>query len=431
MMRFRFCTLLFSVMILILTAVSLAITQDHSIGYEISSFTDFVGHFQNVTVHEGDLIIGDNATFLIENCQFNLTGKLIIEDRAEVVICNATFISNWNTSEVPEKFGTEPWRTRHIIVENQAKLTVLNSELILSATYPWHGEYHSVLLYGHATANITKSKVTYVNGPGDCIYAYNDSKLWMKDVTLSAFTPETPWYEHLQYPKCYLLAYYRSEAEVQNSTIDRAYVNGNCTVHFFDSNAEYFEGHSSRINITDSSMSQLMFWGSNVWLTNTTIGTLTSRTNSKIRLIHCVAEEVSAGDKSEVWLLDSSVKELHGKSRVWVVWDWPLFGQVSIPYTWAPYVVPVIAIALASPLIAIMALLFLRSRAHVCIRKPEVRRPSWFTILLIGLALSFLIAVFGVLPILARMGHNLVGGFVVLVFGYSFLAMIYYWLSRG
>ena len=45
--------------------------------YEINSSTDVVDQFQNVTIHEGDIIVGNNDTFLIENCQFNLTGKLI------------------------------------------------------------------------------------------------------------------------------------------------------------------------------------------------------------------------------------------------------------------------------------------------------------------------------------------------------------------
>jgi hypothetical protein len=345
-MRFRVFTLLFGVTIFVLTAVGSATGQDYSAGYAMNSPSNVFDHFQNVSVHEGNLTIGDNTTFLIENCQFNLTGRLIIKDSAEVVIRNATFISNWNTSEVPEKSGSQPWRTRHIIVENQAKLTVLNSELILSAAYPWRTEYHSLLLYDHVTANITKSKVTYVNGGGDFIYTYNDSRLWIKDVTMSTHKPENVY--GYEYPKSGLVTSGRSEAEVQNSTIDGVHADGNCTINFSNSYVELIETthDSSRVNITGSTISQLEInsLDSKFWLTNTSIEQLVVRPNSK------------------VWLNNSSVKKIVGEDRVWVVWDWPLFGQVSIPYTWTPYIVPIVVILLASTLIATIALLFLRSR---------------------------------------------------------------------
>jgi hypothetical protein len=309
-----------------------------------------VGQFQNVTTYEGDITIRNNATFLIENCQFNLTGKLIIRDTAEVIFRNATFISNWNTSEVPEKVGANPWRTRHVIVENQAKLTVLDSDLIFSATYPWHGEYHGcLLLYDQATANITESKVTYANGPGDFMYVYNDSKLWIRDVMISTNAPENVY--GYEYPKSGLVTFGRSEVEVQNSTFDEICIMENCSVIFCNLNAGSFTIYdNSGVNIIDSTISQVDVWGkpnSNVWLTDTTLETLVAHPNSK------------------VWLYNSSVKEIHvsEKANVWVVWDLPLLGQVAVPYAWAPYIFPVIALVIAS--IVIVAVFFLIRRKRV------------------------------------------------------------------
>lgn len=338
--------------------------------YEINSSTAVVGQFQNVTIHEGDITIGNNATFLIENCQFNLTGKLIIRDRAEVIIRNATFISNWDTSEVPEKLGANPWRTRHVIVERQAKLTVLNSELIFSATYPWHGEYHSLILYDQATANMTESKITYANGRGDYIWACNDSELWIKDVTISTFKPENPWYSPL-HPKNGLVIAGESQVEVQNSTLDivcigTVYEGGTSTVNLLDSNIELFETHndSSAVNITDSSISQLTIYGpnSNVRLVNATLDELIASGSSKVWLIDSGAKKVSVVSGSRVWLLNSSVKEIYKgeKAEVWVVWDLPFFGQVAVPHAWAPYIFPVIALIITS--IVIVAVFFLIRR---------------------------------------------------------------------
>jgi len=303
------------------------------------------GQFQNVTVHEGDIVVGNNEIFLIENCQFNLTGRLILRDRAEVIIHNAKFISYWNTSEEWE--GAVPWRTRHVIAEDEASFTVSNSELIFSAAYYWKTAYHGLLLYDQATANLTKSKITHLNGKGDVLYAHNDSKLWIRDVTLSTFNPREWGAYHP--PKSGVVIFGRSGVEVQNSTIDKVYVQGNCTFNVSSSNVESLESmkDSSNIRITDSNISQISIWGptSRVRLTNTSTETLSVRRHSK------------------VWLFDSSIKEIWGKDKVWVVWDWPLFGQVSIPYELAPYIIPIIAIATTSSLIAvIVAFLLLRRR---------------------------------------------------------------------
>jgi hypothetical protein len=337
--------------------------------YEINSSTDVVDQFQNMTIHEGDIIVGNNDTFLIENCQFNLTGKLIIKDMAEVIIRNATFISNWNTSEVPEKLGANPWRTRHIIVESQAKFTVLNSELIFSATYPWHREYHALILYDQATVNMTDSKITYVNGGGDCIYACNNSKLWIKGVMISTFRPENPPYTEYPYPKSGLVGSGRSEIKVQNSTLDEigfgtALEKGNCTVYISNSNIEHLTSYDcSRVNMTDSAISYVKIYGnSNFWLTNTSIKEELLIQYSKVWLDGSSVKKISSVFKAEVWLHNSSVKEIHAnQADVWIVWDWPLFGQVAVPYAWAPYI-PFIALVIASIVIVTVFFLIRRKR---------------------------------------------------------------------
>ncbi len=346
-MRLRFYTLLLCLTFFIFTAAGLATIQDHFIGYEKDYSSDVCSLFQNVTIHEGDLTIEDNATYLIENCQFNLTGKLIIKDKAEVIIRNAKLISNWNTSEVP-KMHASMHRTEHIIVENQAKLTVLNSELIFSAPYPWQRTYRSLLLYDQAIANLTKSKITHsVNGKGDYIYAYNDSRLWIKDVTMSTYKPEDGFYD---YPKSGLVTFDRSEVEVQNSTFDYIFIGGNCSVSFYNLNAERCEmtRDSSRVNIINSTILKLAILSSdcNVWVTDATV------------------ELVRIPGNSNVWLHNSSVKKIYvgEKAKVWIVWDWPLFGQVTVPYAWTPYIAPAIVVALTVTSITVIYLFFLRRR---------------------------------------------------------------------
>lgn len=335
--------------------VALCIHMVKPLPYEICFWTsedfsvEIISQFQNVTVHEGDITVQGNATLVIEDCEFNLTGKLTIKDTAEVIIRNAKFISNWNTSEVPETSGTNPWRTRHVTVEGQAKIIIQNSELILSAVYPWQTEYHSLILYDQATANITKSKVTYAeNGKGDFIYTYNRSKLWIKDLTMSTFKPGTS----SSYPKSGLLTQGQSEVEIQDSTLDAVYCSENSTVNSLNSNVEYWRTthDNSRINLVGSTVLEFTINGlnSNIWLTNTTVERLVIPSNTK----------------SEVWIYKSLVQEIHGENAgIFVVWDWPLFGRVVVPYVWTPYILPIAALVIVATGIAIILILRKRSRA--------------------------------------------------------------------
>jgi len=335
--------------------VALCIHVVKPLPYEICFWTsedfsvEMISQFQNVTVYEGDITVQGNATLVIEDCEFNLTGKLTIKDTAEVIIRNAKFISNWNTSEVPETSGTNPWRTRHVTVEDQAKIIIQNSELILSAVYPWQTEYHSLILYDQATANITKSKVTYAeNGKGDFIYTYNRSKLWIKDSTMSTFKPGTS----SSYPKSGLVTQGQSEVEVQESTLDAVYCSENSTVNSFNSNVEHWRttNDNSRINLVGSTVLEFTINGpnSNIWLTNTTVERLVTPSNTK----------------SKVWIYKSLVQEIHGENAgIFVVWDWPLFGRVVVPYVWTPYILPIIALVIVATGIAIILILRKRSRA--------------------------------------------------------------------
>lgn len=341
--RYRMPVIALLVLLVVMAVVFLSVIPNLGGGVSITwepdkYVTPHLGPFRNVTTHKGNITIGGKDRFLIENCQFDLTGKLVIKDRAEVIIRNAMFISNCSEGAL-EHLGAHPWRTRNFIVEDQGKLTVLDSQLIFCAyLYPWHAEYHGLLLYDQAVVNITDSKFTYVNGRGETVYAYNSSKLWMKNVTVSTFQPVIPLPYRTYQIKDAIAVFDQSEVEVQSSLIDEVYIQGNCTVDFSSSNVEYWRiiHDSSTVNIKDSVILQLEYFGpnSNVWLTNATIKHLMSR--------------------GKVWLQDSSIKEMYArKANVWVIWDLPLFGQMTAPYTWAPYMLPVIIFTIILVAIAV------------------------------------------------------------------------------
>lgn len=418
-MRFRFYTLLLSTTFFVFSAVGLAIIQDclpsqmHACKMDFS--TDVWSQFQNVTIHEGDVTVKNNETLVIEDCQFNLTGKLVIKNEAEVIIRNARFISNWNLSEEIDYLDQSPFRTSHVIVEHQAKLTVLDSELIFSAAlYPWHGEYHHLIIHDQATLNITKSKITYVNGVGDYIWASDDSKLWVEEAIISTFNPRNQPGPYPQYPKNGLLISEQSQVKVQNSTIDVIFLGSYLDVIFLGTyNAEKMSttnvtlssskiewlvtiNDNSSASIVTSNLSKVTIYGpnSNVRLANVTLDELTIRGNSSMWMIDSIAEAVIASQNPKVWLTNASVERLvaYGNSKfwlhnsaikqipythgIWIVWDWPLFGQVTVLYAWAPYVVPVIVAASTVTLITVIALFFLRRRKRRVETTKETRISS-------------------------------------------------------
>jgi len=298
---------------------------------------------QEVIVREGDLIVGNNETLLIEDSQFNITGKLVITDNASVTIRDSRFISVWNFSEEPEDHREYPFRTKHITLRNRARLEVVKSELVFNATLE---KYHGLTGYDQAFINIIESKVTYLNANGDVISVYNSSKLWMKNSELSTQQPENLPLREPEYFKSAVLAFDESEVHIVDSVIDEIHA------------------HNHELSLSDSSVENLVSWSdaSDLWLTNSTIKMLTSFRNASILLKDSRVKWLRAED-GQIWLDNCSVEELYpkDKAKIWVVWNLPLLGKISVPYAWSFYVVPSVIIIIAAS-IAIVVILIARKR---------------------------------------------------------------------
>jgi uncharacterized membrane protein len=70
---------------------------------------------------------------------------------------------------------------------------------------------------------------------------------------------------------------------------------------------------------------------------------------------------------ARIVLFDSSIQNIYGIyvdafSNMWVVWELPLFGQVKIPYAWAPYVIPVLVTSVIIVFLIVELALFLNAR---------------------------------------------------------------------
>jgi len=47
---------------------------------------------------------------------------------------------------------------------------------------------------------------------------------------------------------------------------------------------------------------------------------------------------------------------------MWVVWELPLFGQVEIPYAWAPYIIPAFVTCVVIVFVIVGLTLFFNAR---------------------------------------------------------------------
>jgi hypothetical protein len=300
--------------------------------------------FSNVTIHEGDLIVGNSTELLIENCLFNVTGNLRISEKARVVIRNASLVLNWNASQPLERTG---WRTRHIVVENNSRLEVSECDIILTGE-GLATEYCGFLLFDQAFVNLTLTNFTHKWGKGEVIYLYGASTLEMNHVKLSTIG-SNQWGQMV---KSWILGYNKVDIHSRSSIIDGIEFFGNCTADLYSLEVEFFQtDHSdcSQIKVYDSKIKELktgIGTASSIWLENCTIGTLQILGNS------------------QTWLHNSLEVENYysNDGKVFIVWDLPFIGQLSIPYLWAPFIIPIIVTIIMSVVILLFVIKYLRTK---------------------------------------------------------------------
>ncbi len=147
-------TLLFLGFVSFLTEISL---EDV---YSISNQTNasIVSDYENVTTHEGDLIIDGAKTFVVENCTYIQNGDIYIRDSARLLINDAVFMiamqSDYDYNIRVEYNGTidvdnstvkpsENWRSQVRLLDS-SRLNVNNAKLERLAFYSMENSYSIV-----------------------------------------------------------------------------------------------------------------------------------------------------------------------------------------------------------------------------------------------------------------------------------------------
>jgi hypothetical protein len=118
----------------------------------------------DTTTHEGDIVIGDAETFIIQDCEFIQKGNVVVKDTAKLIIKNAFLEFN----------ATYPYQY-NVTISDSAEL-IVNSGGITSINPP----YPQFELYMMQKANATLNDA-YINGR---IWSYDSSLITGNKVQL-------------------------------------------------------------------------------------------------------------------------------------------------------------------------------------------------------------------------------------------------------
>jgi len=337
--------------------------------------------YQNITTYQGDITIGNTTVYEISNCEFNLTGRLTITDKALVRIKNARILltcltDRWNW--VPEENWPEGYKALMIIVEKQAKLEVDNATFVLSAPRldpeiprVFGVPYHEIHAKDFAEVNINNSKLLYAGGWGDYIYAANSSRIYVANSDLSTHRYVEKLKTMEQTPGSGIASHDNSNFYVENCQLDIAYFGDNSTVTLLNVNVTdgLSYDYSPTINVTGSRIEQIhVFCPANVYLNYVVADYLRARVNCSVWATKCTFGGVSAGFSADVWLFDTEAQKIgaYDKGNVWIVYSLPLFGRITISYIYVPYIAPLILITI---IIVTLVVVYIIARRKA--RKPE------------------------------------------------------------
>ena len=264
------------------------------------------------TVHEGNLLVSNNETLLIENTKYHLIGDLIIKDTAKVIIKNSIFnqtsstrinIFVFNNSRLVienSKFIAESENPAKIFVSGNSVVEITNSTLVNSKCRIWIWTYNKAHVYMDSSI---------IESPEDSeIITDDESKAYVKNSSLGRLVLWGNSFISAQYVTL-LNTEFSGVAIFNNSTFE--------AVHLETNYIRADEGH--KVTIRNSKINSWIRAGDNVelWFTRSS------------------APELSAGGEAKVWLIDSSVGHIeeYGNATVLVGWEVPVLGVIAFHYT--------------------------------------------------------------------------------------------------
>ena len=305
-----------------------------------------VSQYQNVT-HEGDILVSGSETFIIQDLEFHMLGKITVTDTSTLVIRNAKFVT------IPT------WDGESIVLEGHANLAIMNSTVIFK--HPG-GFACKIIAYDNAQGNITLSTIRQ---NGDLV-AYDNSSIHVRNSTMT-IGPEP----HTEF--CGVVTYGVSTAKIENSNIDGVFVWDNSSTSIMNSvvglvRTGWRGPDQTTVNITSCEINAIEAYGGSpvLHIKDSTIAWRLGMHgfNASAWLTGCSVGEITAGANASIFLIDSSadsVKTLDD-ATVLVGWNLPIFGLVMMHHTLVPIVQNSIIIILIAIAVISLVLLFRKTR---------------------------------------------------------------------
>jgi len=315
---------------------------------------------QNLTI-KGDIVV-ESGTYLIENVNLNLTGKIVASNDATVIIRNSTL------------FVTTPgYNFRDgIVLADSARLIVENASIFVESANT--GEESDIIVGNESIANITHSEL---HGFALVIGRQN-SRIYVNHSILKGSYS-------VNFRLCGVITRDNSTARIQDSELDNASAGGNSSIYVSNSIilAESVSAtgkglvevqnsllgtvewcfDNSTLHIVNSTVSRIKFGGLSLIIKDSGVSDYVSGVrNSSILLERISTSRITAMDNSTIWLINSYAGAIDARDqgRVYVGWQLPLLGTVAVPHNWLPFLE---GLAILGALVLITAsLIFLNRR---------------------------------------------------------------------
>lgn len=275
----------------------------------------------------GEIVVCNNETCII-NYEFRMVGNIIIKDNATLIIRDSIF----NQTHACDRIG--------IVVKNRACLIITNATLIINKDCSNPTTLKDIMLQERATLTVVDSSIT--NPKSDCyIYSIDNSVVNIDNSSIAGSEGAR------------LVTNDYSEVRIRGSNLSRVVAWGSSTVSIENSilSDTLKTYNNCTIRVSASSLRDVSAYGSpKLYFRNSNIrGNVVAGMNSNVWLIRTLAQNVSAGGDSNVWLIDASAEALYEfeKATVFVGWDLPLLGPVSVHHTLVSVVRIIVIIAVA------------------------------------------------------------------------------------
>lgn len=315
----------------------------HDAKLEVVVFsTSVTNQYPNVT-YEGELLVGDNETFTIQDLEFYMIGKITVQDTSTLIIQNSKFTLH----------GTS------IVLEHQAKLIMTNATVISkNPDNYWCG----IVVQDDSEANISYSTFQEwweVQASDNSKIHVDNSTITIGDIHLGSGIGTSG----------------TSSLTVENSDIDGVWIWNNSTVSINNSVVGLVRtGGATNVNITDSEIRTIETMGSPTFVVQRTrvTGRAVLSYDSSARFTRSSVAKIEAHVNANVMLIDSYAGriETHDNAKVFVGWHLPLFGLVTMHYTWVPIIQTVVIATIIAIIITVLVFLY-RKRARRVQREYE------------------------------------------------------------